>query len=278
MGFGYIGLTETKSEQTIWDGAAQTGYSPALLSSVTMKTVIALLALVVCQLSQTRDTGEVMELTQQDYQGRESNSNDPLADEQEANAVDGQDSQRDINAALRDMSAMMAEMRAEMRYVKEERKDVEVRLRNSENQVEELKRSLQGRQVAFAASMNNVGNIGPFNTEITLTYKNVYTNIGKGYNPTTGIFTAPIKGVYYFSFSGHNISSRPMGLGLMNNGKQIITVYNHPSGNRYETATNGISMQLNEGDHVYMRLRANTWIYDNTNDHSTFIGHLLFPL
>ncbi|XP_052333359.1 collagen alpha-2(VIII) chain-like [Oncorhynchus keta] len=93
-----------------------------------------------------------------------------------------------------------------------------------------------------------------------------------------GIFTAPVRGLYYFSFSGHNTSSRPMGLLLMNNGEQMITVYNHISGNRYETATNGISLQLNVGEHVYMQLGANTWIFDNSNNHSTFIGHLLFRL
>ena len=96
-------------------------------------------------------------------------------------------------------------------------------------------------------------------------------------NPT-GIFTAPVRGFYYFSFSGHNISSRPMGLQLMKNGVQIVTVYNHVAGNRHETATNGMTVELNIGDQVYMRLRANTWIFDNGNDHSTFIGHLLFPL
>uniref|UniRef100_A0AAZ3RKF6 C1q domain-containing protein n=1 Tax=Oncorhynchus tshawytscha TaxID=74940 RepID=A0AAZ3RKF6_ONCTS len=148
----------------------------------------------------------------------------------------------------------------------------------TESQVEELIRDLQGRQVAFLASISNVGHISPFNTEITLIYKNVYTNIGSAYNPSTGISTAPVRGVYYFSFSGHNSSSRPMELRLMNNGEQMITVYNHVSGNRYETATNGISLQLNVGEHVYMQRCANTWIFDNSNNHSTFIGHLLFRL
>lgn len=69
-----------------------------------------------------------------------------------------------------------------------------------------------------------------------------------------------------------------MGLRMMKNGVQTVTVYNHVAGRRYETATNGMTLQLDKGDQVYMRLRANTWICDNDNDHSTFVGHLLFPL
>ncbi|KAL1263751.1 hypothetical protein QQF64_006490 [Cirrhinus molitorella] len=99
-------------------------------------------------------------------------------------------------------------------------------------------------KVAFAATLGPIGNFGPFNTVITLVYKDVFVNEGKAYNPTTGIFTAPINGVYFFTFSGHNHSSKPMGLQLFKNGKQMITVYNHPQGGRYETGSNSISLTL----------------------------------
>ncbi|KAK1878635.1 Caprin-2 [Dissostichus eleginoides] len=93
-----------------------------------------------------------------------------------------------------------------------------------------------------------------------------------------GIFTAPVKGVYYFSFSANHRTTKPSGLRLMKNEEQMVSVYNHAAGNRHETAANGMTLQLEVGDHVYMRLMMNTWIFDNPSNYSTFIGFLLFSL
>ncbi|RXN03423.1 complement C1q tumor necrosis factor-related 6-like protein [Labeo rohita] len=153
-------------------------------------------------------------------------------------------------------------------------------LKNTLQVTEEKLEQLKGKEdkVAFAASLGPGGNVGPFTTDITLVYKHVFVNEGRAYNSATGIFTAPVNGVYYFAFSGHNHSSKPMGLRLFKNGQQMITVYNHPQGARYETASNSISLTLEKGDQVYMHLRENTWVVDNENDHTTFTGHLLFSL
>ncbi|XP_048018815.1 complement C1q-like protein 2 [Megalobrama amblycephala] len=162
--------------------------------------------------------------------------------------------------------AELAELRSTMRSLKYRLEVTEEQLRKKEY------------KVAFAATLGPIGNFGPFNTEITLAYQDVFVNEGRAYNPTTGIFTAPVKGVYFFTISGHNRSSRGMGLRLFKNGQQMITVYNHPLSDRYDTGSNSISLTLERGDHVYVRLRENTWVFDNVNDHTSFVGHLLYSL
>ncbi|XP_056599741.1 complement C1q tumor necrosis factor-related protein 6-like [Triplophysa dalaica] len=142
---------------------------------------------------------------------------------------------------------------------------------------EELLKRIE-HKVAFAASLGNVLHHGPFKSEVTLAYKHVFVNQGNAYNPSTGIFRTPVKGVYFFTINGHSLSSKPLGLRLFKNEEQMVTVYNHPHENRFETATNSIALNLEEGDDVYVRLRENTWIFNNENDHTTFVGHLLFAL
>lgn len=140
------------------------------------------------------------------------------------------------------------------------------------------KEQRETERVAFGVVLGPDGDRGPFNGDTTLVYKNVYANVGKAYNPDTGVFTAPVKGVYYFSFSGHHHSSKSMGLILCKNDQPVVMAFNHAAGNRHETVTNGMNLQLEKGDRVYVRLCSGTWIFDNANRHSTFIGHLLFPL
>ncbi|XP_026064754.1 uncharacterized protein LOC113047603 [Carassius auratus] len=150
-----------------------------------------------------------------------------------------------------------------------------------ESQVEELRKENRDRQIAFSAALMEPGSgqIGPFTTEITLTYRNVFTNIGNAYNPFTGIFTAPLKGAYMFSFSiyNHGSTSASSTVSIVKNGERVVVAHGQQN-QGVINSSKGVVLILEVGDVVYVRLWSGRKIYDDQNKHNTFSGYLLFPL
>ncbi|XP_043087934.1 complement C1q-like protein 4 [Puntigrus tetrazona] len=170
--------------------------------------------------------------------------------------------------------------------------------------MEKLKKESRDGKIAFSAGLmesGNSGQVGPFTTEITLTYRNVFTNIGNAYNPITsamfqnyyavhlilffillfasGVFTAPPKGAYMFIFSvfGHSNPLNPSAASIMKNGEKVVMAHGYQD--QYDVnSSKGVVLILEVGDVVYVRLWSEKWIYDDENNHNTFSGYLLFPL
>ncbi|CDQ91151.1 unnamed protein product [Oncorhynchus mykiss] len=156
---------------------------------------------------------------------------------------------------------------------------LETRLSASESQVEELKRATADRpKVAFSAGLTDSGTVGPFVAETTLVYTKIFSNIGKAYNPATGVFTAPVRGLYYISFTAMSVQTSFYFYAYMyKNGQKIMYSQGYNAGG-YETLSNGVSLELEEGDVVYMRIPASNRLYDNSNNHNIFSGFLLFTV
>ncbi|XP_016316496.1 cerebellin-2-like isoform X1 [Sinocyclocheilus anshuiensis] len=148
---------------------------------------------------------------------------------------------------------------------------------------EQIKQN-QASKVAFSASLlTSFGshNIGPFHNGLhTLIYKHVFLNTGNAYDPNTGIFTAPVKGAYAFRvFSkASGDKNRAVTAGLFKNDQHIISTYAHQTSG-FISSSNGVSLLLERGDKVKVNLYPGQWIFDNgEHHHSTFSGHLLFPM
>ncbi|KAF4115136.1 uncharacterized protein LOC131536282 [Onychostoma macrolepis] len=178
--------------------------------------------------------------------------------------------------------ALETRLREQQTFILEEMNKKTDEISNlTESQVEELRKENRDREIAFSASLmeSGGGHIGPFSTDITLTYRNVFTNIGNAYNPITGIFTAPLKGAYKFTFSiiGRGNPSTASTVFIVKNGEKVVTAHAHQD--QYDVhSSNGVVLILEVGDVVYVRLWSGRWIYDDQNNHSTFSGYLLFPL
>uniref|UniRef100_A0A4W5QM90 C1q domain-containing protein n=1 Tax=Hucho hucho TaxID=62062 RepID=A0A4W5QM90_9TELE len=155
-------------------------------------------------------------------------------------------------------------------------------LTTTKNEVQELKRQNTDRpKVAFsAAGLNDNGPIGPFNTDANLVYTRVITNIGKAYSPITGAFTAPVRGIYYIRFTAaqHGRSSDYMGIYMLKNGQAIMSNYHYNSHGYWVHLSNGVLLELEEGDVVYMRLPASFRLYDDRKNQNIFSGFLLFTV
>uniref|UniRef100_A0A4W6F4F1 C1q domain-containing protein n=1 Tax=Lates calcarifer TaxID=8187 RepID=A0A4W6F4F1_LATCA len=151
----------------------------------------------------------------------------------------------------------------------------ETRLRNSENQILEL-RNKEGTKVIFSAVVGRGDKaIGPFNTDITLIYRRVITNIGNAYSQSTGIFTAPVAGVYYFNIFYHAGRAHASGLHLYKNSQvMVMTGHQQSDNDKPDNGGNAVFLQLQRGDQVYVRLVANAYVWGSDYD-TTFNGFLV---
>ncbi|XP_042255203.1 heavy metal-binding protein HIP-like isoform X1 [Thunnus maccoyii] len=164
--------------------------------------------------------------------------------------------------------------------LKRENTVLEARMSSNELQVEELKReNAEQPKVAFSVGLTDAGYVGPFNTEITLKFSKIFTNIGQAYSPTTGVFTAPVRGTYYFRFTGFETrSSNWMGIYLYHNDKRITISDDINDSHGYVSVSNGFVLQLEKGDVIYLVLPSGYLVYDSANNRTTFSGFLLFAM
>ncbi|KAI4808335.1 hypothetical protein KUCAC02_000399 [Chaenocephalus aceratus] len=135
-------------------------------------------------------------------------------------------------------------------------KDTETRLMESETQILEMKK--EKKTVVFsAATGGGEQKIGPFDTDKTLIYRTVITNIGAAYGPSTGVFVAPVAGVYYFTIFFHAGGGYGERLQLYKNNELVLLT--HDEG-YYTNGGHAVFLQLEQGDQVYPWFREPTII------------------
>ncbi|XP_044193553.1 heavy metal-binding protein HIP-like [Thunnus albacares] len=157
---------------------------------------------------------------------------------------------------------------------------LEARMSSNENEVEELKReNAEQPKVAFSVGLTDTGYVGPFSTDMTLKFSRILTNVGQAYDPTTGFFTAPVRGTYYFRFNG--FETRPLaliGIKLYHNNNIIHIAHDANDNIAFVNVSNGFVLQLEKGDVIYLVLWSGYGVYDDPFNYTTFSGFLLFAM
>ncbi|XP_073729257.1 complement C1q-like protein 3 [Misgurnus anguillicaudatus] len=161
------------------------------------------------------------------------------------------------------------------------------KLQQMEEKIQTLQETLnkvlsehEARKIAFSAGLLASGSkyIGPFDDAWkTLVYKKVYSNIGNAYDSNTGIFTAPVKGAYYFGFYIHTRAKINLGAGLFKNDVPQCSVFSAKP-TVQSNASNGVVLTLEPGDQVHIKLWKYAQVYDDKSSYTSFSGFLLFPL
>ena len=99
------------------------------------------------------------------------------------------------------------------------------------------------------------------------------------FSSDAGIFTAPVRGAYYFRFNGweHQYSSS-ISIELYHNNRRITQSYDTNDNVGYVNVSNGFVLHLEKGDMIYLVLTSGWTVYDNVYNRTTFSGFLLFAM
>uniref|UniRef100_A0A671TMU1 Cerebellin 17 n=1 Tax=Sparus aurata TaxID=8175 RepID=A0A671TMU1_SPAAU len=172
--------------------------------------------------------------------------------------------------------------------------NLSTRLSSSESRIDQLERENAGEvelshemfffvssekpKVAFYTALTDAGTLGPYNTDITLKYSKVFTNIGNAYNPSTGFFTAPVKGVYNLQFTVFGYHAGKIAVYVYKNDQRIMANWDNNNNTVHKYFTKSLVLELKAGDTIHLVLPSGWSIYDSSNNQSTFSGSLLFTL
>ncbi|XP_026069067.1 complement C1q-like protein 4 [Carassius auratus] len=112
-----------------------------------------------------------------------------------------------------------------------------------------------------------------------LKFDDVVTNVGNYYEPTTGKFTCPLPGIYFFTYhvlmrGGDGTS---MWADLKKNGQVRASAIAQDADQNYDYASNSVILHLDVGDEICVQLDGGKVHGGNTNKYSTFSGFLIYP-
>ena len=131
------------------------------------------------------------------------------------------------------------------------------------------------KRIAFTAgvtSLSTTWNSG------ALVFPNVITNVGNGYNPTDGVFTAPLAGVYVFFVNVQGYYNQHIYVAIVLNGAPKVMAMSHNDVMQsYKAGPNMAVLYLQTGDRVWVHHfdGSGYYTYSGICPITTFSGFLI---
>uniref|UniRef100_A0A673LP64 Cerebellin 13 n=1 Tax=Sinocyclocheilus rhinocerous TaxID=307959 RepID=A0A673LP64_9TELE len=177
------------------------------------------------------------------------------------------------SAQLKNIEERLRATEETLTELKKENEALRIFTKASSDKLESIQAENKAKKVAFSAGLLASGSqhFGPFDTRKTLVYQKNFINTGNAYDPNNGKLCYSYFFIMLIVHSPHqsmeSISSDFM-LTLT-----LLTKWQSTNAN----GSNGVVLSLQKGDEVYTQLRENSWVFDDENSYTSFSGFLLFP-
>ena len=134
---------------------------------------------------------------------------------------------------------------------------------------EEIHRLQQA--VAFSVGYNVTGR---FNKGDVVQFNQVLTNVGGGYNESSGEFVCPVSGLYEFEIHALTDDGRIFFFSLQQNDVTKVTIYGTSSS--FQGSSNSAILKVKQGDVLKVVAEDKSYVYATDREtYTTFSGHLL---
>ncbi|XP_077979670.1 complement C1q-like protein 2 [Glandiceps talaboti] len=135
--------------------------------------------------------------------------------------------------------------------------------------------SVQGQEVKVAFSVALTTAMPHGSSARVIMFSKVYSNLGGGYDQSTGKFTCPVSGVYMLSMSLLRDTASNLFACMMKNDEKLPCVYvAHTADRSYGAGSNSVIVDAQEGDEIWVKLQGNYAVHSNVNEYTTFTGYL----
>ncbi|XP_062590531.1 multimerin-2-like [Saccostrea cucullata] len=173
-----------------------------------------------------------------------------------------------ISKTLEDMIAEVKQSKNEQLQLSSVVSSLEVFRMNMTNNILD-----KSKKVGFSASVSSTDS--SWNSG-TLVFPSVITNEGNGYNPSNGIFTAPIAGMYVFFVNIQSYQNKNIYVDIVLNGSTKVRTmaYGTNGHDYYDAGPNMVVLTIQKGDAVWIKYFTGSGYYNN-GPITTFSGFLI---